>query len=51
MPLVQKPVEVKGRFKFLPPAEVKVIGSYSWGGCLKPDPVVDLAVVMPKVSI
>ena len=49
VPIRQVPYQVKGRFRFLPPAEVHVIGSYALGTSIKPNVTVDLAVEMPKV--
>ncbi|XP_070599757.1 nucleolar protein 6 isoform X2 [Erythrolamprus reginae] len=48
VPILQIPFKVKGKFHFLPPAEVKVVGSYLLGTCIKPEVNVDVAVVMPK---
>ncbi|XP_033020116.1 nucleolar protein 6 [Lacerta agilis] len=48
VPLQQLPFCVKGHFRFLPPAEVKVVGSYLLGTCIKPEVNVDVAVTMPK---
>lgn len=45
------PFGVKGKFRFLPPAAVKVVGSYLLGTCIKPDINVDVAVMMPRVSL
>ncbi|XP_062984381.1 nucleolar protein 6 [Elgaria multicarinata webbii] len=48
VPLLQLPFSVKGHFRFLPPAEVKVVGSYLLGTCIKPEINVDVVLVMPK---
>ncbi|XP_063151962.1 nucleolar protein 6 [Candoia aspera] len=48
VPFLQVPFKVKGKFHFLPPAEVKVVGSYLLGTCIKPEVNVDVAVIMPK---
>ncbi|KAM6470906.1 nucleolar protein 6 [Liasis olivaceus] len=48
VPFLQVPFNVKGKFHFLPPAEVKVVGSYLLGTCIKPEVNVDVAVIMPK---
>ncbi len=51
VPLVQEPYDVKGRFRFLPPAHVHVTGSYALGTCTKPDVTVDLTLEIPKVRV
>ncbi|XP_053148481.1 nucleolar protein 6 isoform X2 [Hemicordylus capensis] len=48
VPFLQVPFRVKGRFRFLPPMEVKVVGSYLLGTCIKPEINVDVALIMPK---
>uniref|UniRef100_A0ACB8ENV2 Uncharacterized protein n=1 Tax=Sphaerodactylus townsendi TaxID=933632 RepID=A0ACB8ENV2_9SAUR len=48
VPLVQVPFCVKGRFRFLPPVSVKVMGSYLLGTCIKPAVNVDVALTMPR---
>ncbi|KAM5298741.1 nucleolar protein 6 isoform 2-T2 [Ctenodactylus gundi] len=48
VPLHQVPYTVKGSFRFLPPAQVTVVGSYLLGTCVRPDINVDMAVTMPK---
>ncbi|XP_065716662.1 nucleolar protein 6 [Patagioenas fasciata] len=48
VPFLQVPFSVKGRFRFLPPAELKVVGSYLLGTCIKPEINVDVAVTMPR---
>lgn len=50
VPLIQKPYQVHGKFRFLPPSSVKVIGSYLLGACIRPDTHVDLALQIPTVS-
>ena len=51
VPFLQVPFSVKGRFRFLPPAELRVVGSYLLGTCIKPEINVDVAVTMPRVSL
>ncbi|EPQ03522.1 Nucleolar protein 6 [Myotis brandtii] len=48
VPLHQVPYTVKGCFRFLPPAQVTVVGSYLLGTCIRPDINVDVALTMPK---
>ncbi|XP_051895991.1 nucleolar protein 6 [Pristis pectinata] len=48
VPFLQVPYNVKGKFHFLPPTSVKVIGSYLLGTCIKPHINVDVAVTMPE---
>ncbi|XP_027472655.1 nucleolar protein 6 isoform X2 [Zalophus californianus] len=48
VPLHQVPYTVKGCFRFLPPAQVIVVGSYLLGTCVRPDINVDMAVTMPR---
>ncbi|XP_004428412.1 PREDICTED: nucleolar protein 6 [Ceratotherium simum simum] len=48
VPLHQVPYAVKGRFRFLPPARVTVVGSYLLGTCIRPDINVDVALTMPR---
>uniref|UniRef100_A0A452SM36 Nucleolar protein 6 n=1 Tax=Ursus americanus TaxID=9643 RepID=A0A452SM36_URSAM len=48
VPLHQVPYTVKGCFRFLPPAQVTVVGSYLLGTCIRPDINVDMAVTMPR---
>uniref|UniRef100_A0A8C5TKA3 Nucleolar protein 6 n=1 Tax=Malurus cyaneus samueli TaxID=2593467 RepID=A0A8C5TKA3_9PASS len=48
VPFLQVPFSVKGRFHFVPPAELKVVGSYLLGTCVKPEINVDVAVTMPR---
>ncbi|XP_078077355.1 nucleolar protein 6 [Mustelus asterias] len=47
VPFLQIPYNIKGKFHFLRPASVKVIGSYLLGTCIKPEINVDVAVTMP----
>ncbi|GCB72065.1 hypothetical protein scyTo_0001811 [Scyliorhinus torazame] len=47
VPFLQIPYNIKGKFHFLRPASVKVIGSYLLGTCAKPEINVDVAVTMP----
>ncbi|XP_061875058.1 nucleolar protein 6 isoform X3 [Colius striatus] len=48
VPFLQVPFSVKGRFHFVPPSEVTVVGSYLLGTCIKPEINVDVAVTMPR---
>ncbi|XP_066470854.1 nucleolar protein 6 [Tiliqua scincoides] len=48
VPFLQVPFNVKGKFHFLPPVEVKIVGSYLLGTCIKPEVNVDVALIMPK---
>uniref|UniRef100_A0A8C3XAI9 Nucleolar protein 6 n=1 Tax=Catagonus wagneri TaxID=51154 RepID=A0A8C3XAI9_9CETA len=48
VPLHQVPYTVKGCFRFLPPAQVTVVGSYLLGTCVRPDISVDVALTMPR---
>ncbi|XP_039947003.1 nucleolar protein 6 [Hirundo rustica] len=48
VPFLQVPFNVKGRFHFVPPAELKVVGSYLLGTCVRPEINVDVAVTMPR---
>lgn len=41
---------VKGKFQFLPPSGVKVIGGFLLGTLIKPDLCVDITLHMPVVS-
>ncbi|KAM3939859.1 nucleolar protein 6 [Leptodactylus fuscus] len=47
VPFLQVPYQVKGKFQFLPPSSIKVVGSYLLGTCIKPEINVDVAVTMP----
>lgn len=49
VPLHQVPYTVKGYFRFLPPTQVAVVGSYLLGTCIRPDINVDVALTMPRV--
>ncbi|KAB1252201.1 Nucleolar protein 6 [Camelus dromedarius] len=40
--------ETEGCFRFLPPAQVTVVGSYLLGTCIRPDINVDVALTMPR---
>uniref|UniRef100_K7G936 Nucleolar protein 6 n=1 Tax=Pelodiscus sinensis TaxID=13735 RepID=K7G936_PELSI len=51
VPFLQVPFGVKGKFRFLPPAAVKVVGSYLLGTCIKPEINVDVAVTMPRAVL
>ncbi|XP_077202495.1 nucleolar protein 6 [Paroedura picta] len=48
VPFLQVPFRVKGRFRFLPPVSVKVVGSYLLGTCIKPEVNVDVALTLPR---
>ncbi|KAM9096445.1 nucleolar protein 6 [Sarcophilus harrisii] len=48
VPFIQKPYSVKGRFQFLPPTQVTVVGSYLLGTCVRPDVNIDVVLTMPK---
>lgn len=48
VPIQQKPRAVKGRFQFVPPAEILTTGSFVTGTCIKPNITVDLVVVIPQ---
>ncbi|KAG8456873.1 hypothetical protein GDO86_002603 [Hymenochirus boettgeri] len=48
VPFLQIPYDVKGKFRFISPSSVKVVGSYLLGTCIKPEISVDLAVTMPQ---
>ncbi|ELR51092.1 Nucleolar protein 6 [Bos mutus] len=48
VPIHQVPYTVKGRFHFLPPAQVTVVGSYLLGTCIRPDINVDVALTIPR---
>nr|XP_030113545.1 nucleolar protein 6 isoform X1 [Taeniopygia guttata] len=48
VPFLQVPFNVKGKFRFVPPAELKVVGSYLLGTCIRPEINVDIAVTMPR---
>ena len=49
MPSTNSPV--KGRFQFISPQKVYVIGSYLTETCTRPHVTVDMAVVMSKVCV
>lgn len=48
VPVHQVPYTVKGCFRFLPPAQVTVVGSYLLGTCIRPDINVDMTLTMPR---
>ncbi|XP_075823608.1 nucleolar protein 6 [Microtus pennsylvanicus] len=48
VPLHQVPYAVKGSFRFLPPSQIIVVGSYLLGTCIRPDVNVDVALTMPR---
>lgn len=49
VPLHQVPYAVKGSFRFRPPSQITVVGSYLLDTCMRPDINVDVAVTMPRV--
>uniref|UniRef100_A0A8C8S5Z8 Nucleolar protein 6 n=1 Tax=Pelusios castaneus TaxID=367368 RepID=A0A8C8S5Z8_9SAUR len=51
VPFLQVPFSVKGKFRFLPPAAVKVVGSYLLGTGIKPEINVDVALTMPRTIL
>ncbi|KAL3865413.1 hypothetical protein ACJMK2_042804 [Sinanodonta woodiana] len=51
VPLNQNPWEVKGKFRFLPPKEATILGSFISDTCVKPDVHLDMMVVIPKECI
>lgn len=51
VPFHQEPFDVKGKFMFLPPKNIKIIGSYLTGTTTRPDTSIDIAVEMPKVKL
>uniref|UniRef100_A0A8C3SLM7 Nucleolar protein 6 n=1 Tax=Chelydra serpentina TaxID=8475 RepID=A0A8C3SLM7_CHESE len=51
VPFLQVPFSVKGKFRFLPPAAVTVVGSYLLGTCIKPEINVDVALTMPRAIL
>ncbi|XP_021078123.1 nucleolar protein 6 [Mus pahari] len=48
VPLHQVPYAVKGSFRFRPPSQITVVGSYLLDTCMRPDVNVDVAVTMPR---
>ncbi|KAM8960952.1 nucleolar protein 6 [Pelodytes ibericus] len=48
VPFLQVPYKVKGKFHFLPPSSIRVVGSYLLGTCIKPEVNVDVALTIPK---
>uniref|UniRef100_A0A8C5LK55 Nucleolar protein 6 n=1 Tax=Leptobrachium leishanense TaxID=445787 RepID=A0A8C5LK55_9ANUR len=48
IPFLQVPYDVKGKFHFLPPSSIKVVGSYLLGTSIKPEINVDVALTMPR---
>ena len=50
-PLSLDPSSIKGKFQFLPPRVVKVVGSYLLGTMAKPHLSVDLALYIPEVLV
>ena len=51
IPLTEHQRTCKGSFKFLPPKDVQEIGSFYSGTALKPHPIVDLVLTIPKVHV
>ncbi|NXU75922.1 NOL6 protein, partial [Oreotrochilus melanogaster] len=50
IPILQVPFNVKGRFHFLPPEQLQVVGSYLLGTCIKPEINVDVGFPCPLSS-
>jgi len=48
LPSLIESSKIKGKFQFVPPEEIKVIGSYLLKTMTKPNHVVDIAVEIPK---
>uniref|UniRef100_A0A096MKG2 Nucleolar protein 6 n=1 Tax=Rattus norvegicus TaxID=10116 RepID=A0A096MKG2_RAT len=48
VPLHQVPYAVKGSFRFLPPSQITIVGSYPLGTCMRPDINVDVVLTMPR---
>lgn len=48
-PLIQKLPKMSGTFMFIPPTEVKCVGSYSSGTTTMQNPTVDVMLTLPKV--
>jgi len=49
VPVSLEPASDKGRFQFLPPSDVRTVGSFPLDICVKPHIHIDVAVEMPKV--
>ncbi|XP_060067208.1 nucleolar protein 6-like [Ylistrum balloti] len=47
VPFCQSPKTVKGRFQFLPPVEVKIVGSFLSRTAVKPNVNLDISATMP----
>ncbi|KAK2492692.1 hypothetical protein MC885_005880 [Smutsia gigantea] len=45
---VPSTLETEGCFRFLPPTQVTVVGSYLLGTCIRPDVNVDMVLIMPR---
>ncbi|XP_067130001.1 nucleolar protein 6 [Centruroides vittatus] len=48
VPIIQKPDSDKGIFKFLPPSDIRIIGSYPLDLLCLPNATVDIAIEIPK---
>ncbi|XP_014661401.1 PREDICTED: nucleolar protein 6-like [Priapulus caudatus] len=48
IPIIQKPYNVKGKFQFVKPENIDVVGGFPMDLCCMPDIHVDLAVEIPK---
>ncbi|GIY22546.1 nucleolar protein 6 [Caerostris darwini] len=48
IPIIQNPKHTKGNFKFIPPTEIKEIGSFTLETMCSAVPVIDIAVEIPK---
>lgn len=50
VPVHQVPYAVKGSFRYRPPSQITVVGSYLLDTCMRPDVNVDVALTMPRVK-
>ncbi|GIX91035.1 nucleolar protein 6 [Caerostris extrusa] len=48
IPIIQNPKLTKGNFKFIPPTEIKEIGSFTLETMCSAVPVIDIAVEIPR---
>lgn len=48
IPILQIPKSIKGKFEFIPPTEIKEIGSYTYETMCCSKPVIDIAIEIPK---
>ncbi|XP_076350241.1 nucleolar protein 6 Mat89Ba isoform X2 [Tachypleus tridentatus] len=51
VPLVWEPQEVKGKFCFLPPSNIRIVGSYLLDLVCRPSVTIDIAVEIPKETL